>query len=85
MNIVTRQQIVSNYFCKGLQTPDVFFIFYLFLITYLFFIISDGSCVFQENVEKQISVEEDTPPGEMTPDKTYSKHFSHPTPRHAEL
>lgn len=26
-------------------------------------IFSDGGCVFQENAEKQISVEEDTPPG----------------------
>ena len=24
---------------------------------------SDGACSFQENAEKQISVEEDTPPG----------------------
>ena len=25
--------------------------------------VADGSCTFQENAEKQISVEEDTPPG----------------------
>ena len=31
------------------------------ILTYILF--SDGGCVFQENAEKQISVEEDTPPG----------------------
>ena len=30
-------------------------------------------CIFQENGEKQISVEEDTPPGKMTPDKRFTK------------
>ena len=78
MNIVTRQKL-SLIISTGvlLSVLNIHCTWRLLKTNSILCFLSDGSCIFQENGEKQISVEEDTPPGKMTPDKRFTKDCSH--------